>query len=834
MSQWRDLESTLRPKVESWIEVLLRQRGYATSSETAVALSLGSGQTSNGTVLSDDDPLPVAAVADPGDAELAARAGHIHALAVDTDYLSMAGDSLAWLGTDYQQAGTPVLQAKILNVVGASLTDVGGVATLSVSGIPGGGASNQLLGMNAAGGATEWKTLSGTANQITVTHGVGTITLATPQNLHTGATPTFAGLTVSGLTNGRFVLASTGGLLGDSAQFTYGADGAALQGIATDAAAVGLNALATQLTTVNGSSAVYALYGSLVLKIASGVTHSGTAYGLNINAFRGASLGGGDAGTLAGLQGVHVVVGHASTDLYVSPLSTVVTGFGAGSQCLRGTITSLTDFAVTDPSMLSTPSTWASGTGYTAGVSIVKPTVANGRYYICSTTGTSGGGEPVWGTTVGGTTADNSVVWTCLLIPSVTTHYGLHIPALSAAGTSYGIYFAGTGTANGVWWGTQTALYSSGAGVIATNCGFTASQILRATQVFNAGSGNVVANPNVLYFDGSGDYAEVAADKWAELNATANFSWSAWVRWSDITDASNILTIKQVSTSARFSVYSAASVLNVFITNGGATNGSGQFTLTGVVGNGEWHHVALTYDGAQATNALKLLLYIDGVATAFTGFTGTLPATTADLSSAIGYISYTGANAHLGNLNDVRLYNATLSAANVLLVSQGSSAVAGMVHRYQLDEGSGTTATDTGTNAQNAAITGCTWAQLAALGVSMPLPKFALDLPLGTTRDSGVRFGRDCGIWRSAAATLRTEAALIVGGTLTANGDAAFGDASTDVLTCTGRLLVRSVTDAGPMTATAGTQREVVFNTSDSKFYGCTVTGSPATWAALN
>lgn len=49
-----------------------------------------------------------------------------------------------------------------------------------------------------------------------------------------------------------------------------------------------------------------------------------------------------------------------------------------------------------------------------------------------------------------------------------------------------------------------------------------------------------------------------------------------------------------------------------------------------------------------------------------------------------------------------------------------------------------------------------------------------------------------------------------------------------------GRMTVGSVTDAGPMTATNGTQGDIVFNTSNSKFYGCTVTGTPATWVALN
>lgn len=56
----------------------------------------------------------------------------------------------------------------------------------------------------------------------------------------------------------------------------------------------------------------------------------------------------------------------------------------------------------------------------------------------------------------------------------------------------------------------------------------------------------------------------------------------------------------------------------------------------------------------------------------------------------------------------------------------------------------------------------------------------------------------------------------------------------TGITTHTGSMILKSVTDAGPMTATNGTVGEVVYNTSDSKFYGCTATGTPATWAALN
>lgn len=43
----------------------------------------------------------------------------------------------------------------------------------------------------------------------------------------------------------------------------------------------------------------------------------------------------------------------------------------------------------------------------------VKPTTANNYIYKCTTAGVSGSAEPTWGTAPGGTTNDNTVVWTC-------------------------------------------------------------------------------------------------------------------------------------------------------------------------------------------------------------------------------------------------------------------------------------------------------------------------------------------------------------------------------------------------------------------------------------
>lgn len=64
------------------------------------------------------------------------------------------------------------------------------------------------------------------------------------------------------------------------------------------------------------------------------------------------------------------------------------------------------------------PPAWQSSTPYTQRTlgdaktgSVVRPTTPNGRYYRCSVAGNSGGTQPTWNTTIGGTTTDGGVTW---------------------------------------------------------------------------------------------------------------------------------------------------------------------------------------------------------------------------------------------------------------------------------------------------------------------------------------------------------------------------------------------------------------------------------------
>lgn len=76
----------------------------------------------------------------------------------------------------------------------------------------------QLMRMKTSS-ASEFVSLLGTTNQVTVAHNAGNTTLALPQNIHTGASPTFAGLTLTGALGGTSATLS-GALQAASATIT--------------------------------------------------------------------------------------------------------------------------------------------------------------------------------------------------------------------------------------------------------------------------------------------------------------------------------------------------------------------------------------------------------------------------------------------------------------------------------------------------------------------------------------------------------------------------------------------------------------------------------------
>jgi trimeric autotransporter adhesin len=120
--------------------------------------------------------------------------------------------------------------------------------------------NGQLL-VGSTGAAPVAASLTGTANQISVATGAGSITLSTPQNIHTSASPTFTGITLSGLTTAGIVKNSVAGVLSGGNSISLTADVTGTLPIANGGTGV-MTLAANSVLTTNSSGAFTASSGS--------------------------------------------------------------------------------------------------------------------------------------------------------------------------------------------------------------------------------------------------------------------------------------------------------------------------------------------------------------------------------------------------------------------------------------------------------------------------------------------------------------------------------------------------------------------------------------------
>jgi hypothetical protein len=116
----------------------------------------------------------------------------LHYHAADRARVNHTGTQVAATISDFQAAARLTINAAA-PVLYDNLT-----GTISLAGLGALGAANQILGMNALGTAYEYKTLAGTANQVNIAHGVGSVTLSLPQDIAATSSPTFNNLTING------------------------------------------------------------------------------------------------------------------------------------------------------------------------------------------------------------------------------------------------------------------------------------------------------------------------------------------------------------------------------------------------------------------------------------------------------------------------------------------------------------------------------------------------------------------------------------------------------------------------------------------------------------
>ncbi len=197
-----------------------------------------------------------------------------------------------------------------------------------------------------------------------------------------------------------------------------------------------------------------------------------------------------------------------------------------------------------------------------------------------------------------------------------------------------------------------------------------------------------------MLLDGTGSLSVLSSDA---LSISGDISISAWIKVYDpqLNAAMRIISKKSdISDVSGYDMtYNPASGVAAF-------TGSGSDQAYGVMHlDAAWHHIACSVSGSSVQ------IYIDGAAIPMTATTvnaiqaGSTNVSMGRMTGSSGYFT--------GTLDEVRVYNRALTAADVRALISTETPRATMI--WPLTEGSGTAATDVTGNAHTGVIHGGTW-----------------------------------------------------------------------------------------------------------------------------
>jgi Tfp pilus assembly protein PilE len=157
-----------------------------------------------------------------------------------------------------------------------------------------------------------------------------------------------------------------------------------------------------------------------------------------------------------------------------------------------------------------------------------------------------------------------------------------------------------------------------------------------------------------LSFSGSA-YVNIGSGN--NLNLTGDFTLSAWVKTANSDSGMYILSRLNACLNASnvYSLHRNPSNLVVFITSDNANT----ITSTITIHDDQWHHVAGTISGTT------MRLYIDGVQEGPTVTVSTSRDSFPSASTEIGNVTVCGSNSWQGQIDETRIYNRALTAAEI-------------------------------------------------------------------------------------------------------------------------------------------------------------------------
>jgi hypothetical protein len=165
-----------------------------------------------------------------------------------------------------------------------------------------------------------------------------------------------------------------------------------------------------------------------------------------------------------------------------------------------------------------------------------------------------------------------------------------------------------------------------------------------------------------LSFNGSTQYVDTVN----LLSAVTTFSFSVWLKPTALADWKGIVS-KYVDDNHCITLQTNTAgniALDVDDTVAGSNYGQ---TGTGILANGKWSHIVMTYDGAGAANADRIKLYVNNVATVV-NFTGDIVTTTYTGTETVQIGRLEASTLLNGVIDEVRIYNRPLTPFEVTLL----------------------------------------------------------------------------------------------------------------------------------------------------------------------
>ena len=179
----------------------------------------------------------------------------------------------------------------------------------------------------------------------------------------------------------------------------------------------------------------------------------------------------------------------------------------------------------------------------------------------------------------------------------------------------------------------------------------------------DAGNDSIAGQINTaLDFDGTND--DINAGSGASLDDIVVKTITAWIRIDSPVSAPYVEIMTKDAgcsglTSWYFYVDTSMRLRHDHCPNGG----TGDWSTTETLNVGQWYHVAMVYDRSSLTN--DTIFYIDGVAATVTENSAPTGSNTSDGSADLLIGADGGGNNFDGAMDDIRIYNRALSAAEI-------------------------------------------------------------------------------------------------------------------------------------------------------------------------